>query len=205
MSPSTRGGRDHPARCLAPGPCGRVHRRPGPQWRGQIHTAVGAGGTAEARCRPGDAGRKAPVAAVGPATGAAPGLSAAEPAAGMAADGGAAGGAGPDAAAAGDRRLAGKLCAGHHAARWNCAISRQDAIRRRPRLSGGEFARAMLARAIVSEPQILIVDEPITGLDPDHAMQSMQLLKDFARRRHAGDRCAPRPDAWPRVMPAGSS
>ena len=48
-------------------------------------------------------------------------------------------------------------------------------------LSGGEFARAMLARAIVSEPQILIVDEPITGLDPKHAMQSLQLLSDFAR------------------------
>jgi len=48
-------------------------------------------------------------------------------------------------------------------------------------LSGGEFARAMLARAIVGEPQILIVDEPITGLDPAHAMQSMSLLGDFAR------------------------
>jgi len=48
-------------------------------------------------------------------------------------------------------------------------------------LSGGEFARAMLARAIVSEPEILIVDEPITGLDPKHAMASMQLLSDFAR------------------------
>ena len=48
-------------------------------------------------------------------------------------------------------------------------------------LSGGEFARAMLARAIVGEPQILIVDEPITGLDPAHAMQSMQLLRDFAQ------------------------
>jgi iron complex transport system ATP-binding protein len=48
-------------------------------------------------------------------------------------------------------------------------------------LSGGEFARAMLARAIVSEPQILIVDEPITGLDPLHAMQSMHLLQTFAR------------------------
>jgi iron complex transport system ATP-binding protein len=48
-------------------------------------------------------------------------------------------------------------------------------------LSGGEFARAMLARAIVGEPRILIVDEPITGLDPGHAMQCMQLLKDFAR------------------------
>ena len=48
-------------------------------------------------------------------------------------------------------------------------------------LSGGEFARAMLARAIVNEPQVLIVDEPITGLDPLHAMQCMTLLRDFAR------------------------
>jgi len=48
-------------------------------------------------------------------------------------------------------------------------------------LSGGEFTRAMLARAIVGKPQILIVDEPITGLDPAHAMQCMSLLRDFAR------------------------
>ena len=48
-------------------------------------------------------------------------------------------------------------------------------------LSGGEFARAMLARAIVSEPKILIVDEPITGLDPRHAIQSMALLQSFAK------------------------
>jgi len=49
-------------------------------------------------------------------------------------------------------------------------------------LSGGEFARAMLARAIVSEPGLLIVDEPIPGLEPRHALQSMQLLSDIARR-----------------------
>ena len=48
-------------------------------------------------------------------------------------------------------------------------------------LSGGEFARAMLARAIVNDPGILIVDEPITGLDPRHAIQSMQLLLEIAR------------------------
>jgi iron complex transport system ATP-binding protein len=64
------------------------------------------------------------------------------------------------------------------------ALERCDLIDKREQaattLSGGEFARAMLARAIVSEPQILIVDEPITGLDPRHAMQSMRLLSDFA-------------------------
>lgn len=38
----------------------------------------------------------------------------------------------------------------------------------------------MLARAIVSVPKILIVDEPITGLDPRHAMQCMTLLSRFA-------------------------
>jgi len=47
-------------------------------------------------------------------------------------------------------------------------------------LSGGEFARAMLARAIVGKPGILIVDEPITGLDPGHAMAMMKLLSAIA-------------------------
>jgi iron complex transport system ATP-binding protein len=47
-------------------------------------------------------------------------------------------------------------------------------------LSGGEFARAMLARAIVGDPAILIVDEPITGLDPRHAMETMRLLSRIA-------------------------
>jgi iron complex transport system ATP-binding protein len=65
------------------------------------------------------------------------------------------------------------------------ALTRCDLLDKRDQaattLSGGEFARAMLARAIVSEPKILIVDEPITGLDPRHAMQSMRLLSDFAR------------------------
>ncbi len=49
-------------------------------------------------------------------------------------------------------------------------------------LSGGELARAMLARAIVGDPNMLIVDEPITGLDPRHAMATMRLLSDEAKR-----------------------
>ncbi len=65
------------------------------------------------------------------------------------------------------------------------ALERCDLVDKRDQpattLSGGEFTRAMLARAIVSEPQILIVDEPITGLDPKHAMECMRLLSEFAR------------------------
>jgi iron complex transport system ATP-binding protein len=47
-------------------------------------------------------------------------------------------------------------------------------------LSGGELTRAMLARALVGEPDILIVDEPVTGLDPRHAMDCAQRLAAYA-------------------------
>jgi iron complex transport system ATP-binding protein len=47
-------------------------------------------------------------------------------------------------------------------------------------LSGGEFSRAMLARALVGEPEILIVDEPVTGLDPRHAMDCARRLAEYA-------------------------
>ncbi|MGH8256159.1 MAG: ABC transporter ATP-binding protein [Steroidobacteraceae bacterium] len=48
-------------------------------------------------------------------------------------------------------------------------------------LSGGELTRAMLARALVADPQILIADEPIAGLDPRHALDTMQRLAAYAR------------------------
>jgi len=47
-------------------------------------------------------------------------------------------------------------------------------------LSGGEFSRAMLARAMVGRPDILIVDEPVTGLDPAHAFAAMARLSAWA-------------------------
>jgi len=47
-------------------------------------------------------------------------------------------------------------------------------------LSGGELARAMLARALVGDPEILIADEPITGLDPRHAIDTVQRLQALA-------------------------
>lgn len=43
-------------------------------------------------------------------------------------------------------------------------------------LSGGELARTMLARAMVGDPEILIADEPIAGLDPRHALDAMRRL-----------------------------
>ena len=47
-------------------------------------------------------------------------------------------------------------------------------------LSGGELARAMLARALIGDPQVLIADEPISGLDPWHALDTVTRLKTLA-------------------------
>lgn len=47
-------------------------------------------------------------------------------------------------------------------------------------LSGGELARAMLARALVGDPTILIADEPIAGLDPRHALDTVARLRGIA-------------------------
>jgi iron complex transport system ATP-binding protein len=49
-------------------------------------------------------------------------------------------------------------------------------------LSGGELARTMLARAMVGDPEVLIADEPIAGLDPKHAIDAMRRLKGVAAR-----------------------
>src|SRR6202453_1036130 len=47
-------------------------------------------------------------------------------------------------------------------------------------LSGGELARAMLARALVADPDVLIVDDPIAGLDPKHALDTARRLQGLA-------------------------
>lgn len=50
-------------------------------------------------------------------------------------------------------------------------------------LSGGERARALLARALAGEPSVLLADEPVAGIDPAHQIAVMELL---ARRAQEG-------------------
>jgi iron complex transport system ATP-binding protein len=47
-------------------------------------------------------------------------------------------------------------------------------------LSGGERARALLARAIAGEAKILLADEPFAQLDPSHQLHAMEVLQATA-------------------------
>lgn len=57
------------------------------------------------------------------------------------------------------------------------------AERKLHQLSGGELQRAIIARAICQQPDIILLDEPTTALDPSHQLKIMDLMEKF-RREH---------------------
>ena len=50
------------------------------------------------------------------------------------------------------------------------------------RLSGGQRRRVFLARALSAEPDLFLLDEPVTGIDPTTQELLMDLLEEQARR-----------------------
>ncbi|MGR3760654.1 ABC transporter ATP-binding protein [Roseobacteraceae bacterium NS-SX3] len=53
------------------------------------------------------------------------------------------------------------------------------------RLSGGEQARALIARALAQDTPLLMADEPAAGLDPAHQISAMEVFAGLAREGRA--------------------
>jgi len=49
-------------------------------------------------------------------------------------------------------------------------------------LSGGERRRCEMARALVTEPRIMLLDEPFAGVDPKSVLEIQELIADLKQR-----------------------
>jgi len=52
-------------------------------------------------------------------------------------------------------------------------------------LSGGQLQKVFIARALINEPELIILDEPTTALDPETRENFFSLIRDINRNRQA--------------------
>ena len=82
------------------------------------------------------------------------------------------------------------LTAGHEEARIRDALEQTGAAHLIgapvQTLSGGEFQRVLLARAIIGQPQLLVLDEPVQGVDYAGEIALYELIRSIRDRLDCG-------------------
>lgn len=58
------------------------------------------------------------------------------------------------------------------------------ALRNAFELSGGEFQKVIIARALVQEPRVLLLDEPANNLDLKNQLEVMELIRYIAKTKN---------------------
>jgi len=63
-----------------------------------------------------------------------------------------------------------------------CGLER-EAHKKIGQLSKGYRQRAGLAKALIHDPEVIILDEPTTGLDPNQLVEIRKLIKDISQNK----------------------
>ena len=66
----------------------------------------------------------------------------------------------------------------------HCRLNPQRLHKKISQLSKGYQQRVGLAAAIIHNPDVLILDEPTTGLDPNQIQEIRNLLKEAGQRKN---------------------